>query len=111
MKNKNGSRAGSKDYLQDKRMKNNLDRRKKEINKKIFSQRIPPNPPKNRPIIIPKNGSVPEGKEENQSKNKEGQRGPKNAAKISSNKKKKSKKKCWICKSFSHLKCSCPHLK
>ena len=57
-------RAGSKDYFKDKRIKNNLDRRKKEINKKIFSQRIPPSPPKNIPIIIPKNGSVSEGKEE-----------------------------------------------
>ena len=44
-------------------------------------------------IILSKNGSVPEGKEENQSKNKEESRGPNNAAKPSSNKKKKSKKK------------------
>ena len=84
-------RAGIKNYFQEERIKNNLGRRKKAINKKIFSQRITPNQLKNRTIIIPKNGSVPEGKEENQSKNKEEPRGSKKAAKPSRNKKKKKK--------------------
>ena len=68
-------------YFQNESIKNNLNIRKKEINKKIFSQRIPPSPLKNRPILVSKKGFVPEDKEENQSKNKEEPKGPKNASK------------------------------
>ena len=94
------------------RTENKLKLRKKLINEKIFSKRIPPSLPKEAFIETHPSMKAPEAIEDTKTR-KEEPREPKGLTNLSNFKKKtrKTGRKCWICKSPNHFKKNCPNIK
>ena len=100
------ARAGEKEYHQQRQKTNEL-RRKKELQEKLYNKRLllAQTVDKEEPSRSPYQ-EVKEVKKEEHSEKK-----LPNLSQHYRRYFKKSKKKCWICKSSSHFKNKCPHIK
>ena len=94
------------------RTENKLKLRKKLLNETISSKRFPPSLPKEAPIETHPPIRAPKAIEDTKN-GKEEPSEPKGLINLSNFKQKtrKTKRKCWICKSPNHIKKNCPKIK
>ena len=104
------SRAGRIDKkLTDERNEFKLIQRKKNIENILKSKRLPPSPPKAQ--IEPQPQFVPEVKEDSRKEETGEAKGHLDLSKYRKKRLRKSKKKCWICKSEAHFKRNCDQIR
>ena len=104
------SRAGRIDKkLTDERNEFKLIQRKKNIENILKSKRLPPSPQKAQIETQPQ--FVPEVKEDSRKEETGEAKGHLDLSKYRKKRLRKSKKKCWICKSEAHFKRNCDQIR